>query len=257
CYNANDGFIDIQVKGGQPPYDILWDFGSSQTAFDNMGPGIYTVTVKDNVGCSTVMPVEIIDAPIFKITPVVENISCHGAQDGSIQLNMEGKGPQSTIRWDHGEEVENLFNLSAGSYGVTITDPEGCLIRQEFNIIEPAPLVLESQITDALDCLDPQSGGVQLQVSGGTPPFTFQWSNGANSPTLSDLSSGQYSVEVADASGCVISGLFVVKRPEQLSVTAFRTTEASCEPRAIQEEIRISVNGGVAPYTINWSGGSV
>ena len=257
CYNANDGYIDIQVDGGQPPYNISWDFGSSQTSFSNMGPGIYTVTVRDNVGCTTVMPVEIIDAPLFQITPTVKNISCHGEQDGSIQLNLEGKGPQTTIRWDHGAETENLFNLQAGSYGVTLTDPEGCQIRREFTIIEPAPLVLESQVTDALDCDNPQSGGVSLAVSGGTPPFTFRWSNGAVDQNLNSLSAGQYAVEVEDGSGCRIQGQFVVKRPEPLTVIAFRSTDVTCEPREVLEEIRISVSGGVAPYTIDWTGGAI
>jgi gliding motility-associated-like protein len=257
CYNANDGYIDIQVGGGQPPYIILWDFGSSQTSFDNMGPGIYTVTVRDNVGCTTVTPVEIVDAPLFQVTPTVQNISCHGEQDGSIQLNLEGKGPQTTIRWDHGAETENLFNLPPGNYGVTLTDPEGCQIRREFTIIEPAPLVLESQITDALDCGNPQSGAITLAVSGGTPPFSFRWSNGAVEQNLNNLSAGQYTVEVEDAAGCSFQGQFVVKRPEPLTVIAFRSTDVSCEPREVLEEIRISVSGGVAPYSIGWSSGMI
>ncbi|MEX2594400.1 MAG: PKD domain-containing protein [Anditalea sp.] len=257
CYNANDGFIKIEVEGGQAPYSIQWDFGSSQTAFDNLGPGIYTVTVQDNVGCSIIKPIEIIDAPVFTVSPEVENISCYGNLDGSIKLNLEGKGPQVTIRWDHGIELENLFNLSAGSYGVTITDPEGCEIRQEFVIHEPAPLVLESRVTDAMDCLNPQSGGINLGISGGTPPFNIRWSNGESVQNLTDLSAGQYGVEVEDASGCTTSSQFLVKRPDPLSVSAFRSADISCEPREIQEEIRISVGGGMAPYTITWSGGSI
>lgn len=257
CYNANDGYIDITVEGGQPPYTILWDFGSSQTSFDNMGPGIYTVTVRDNAGCTTVRPVEIIDAPLFQITPTVRQISCHGEQDGSIELNLEGKGPQTTIRWDHGAETENLFNLSAGHYGVTLTDPEGCQIRREFTIVEPAPLILESQVIDALDCENPQSGSIMLGVSGGTPPFTFRWSSGAIEQNIDHLSAGQYAVEVEDAAGCTVQGQFVVKRPEPLTVIAFRSTDITCEPREVLEEIRIAVSGGVAPYTIDWSSGSV
>lgn len=257
CYNANDGFINIQVAGGQSPYTIQWDFGSSQTAFKDFGPGIYTVTVRDNVGCAVTQAIEIVDAPVFKISPEVKNITCNGNQDGSIQLHLEGRGPQVSIRWDHGSELENLFNLSAGTYGVTITDPENCVIREEFVILEPGALVLESQVTDALDCLNPQSGAIQLAVSGGTPPFLFKWSNGELIQNLSDLSAGQYGVEVEDASGCSVSGQFLVKRHEPLSVIAFRSLEVSCEPREIQEEIRIAINGGVAPYTINWSGGSV
>src|SRR5690606_14343740 len=98
---------------------------------------------------------------------------------------------------------------------------------------------------------------IQLAVSGGTPPFVFSWSNGETLQSLQNLSSGWYGVEVSDASGCTLSQQFEVKRPDPLSITAFRFQEVTCEPRIIQEEIRVSVNGGVAPYELSWSGGSI
>src|SRR5690606_11730552 len=248
CYNANDGFINIQPSGGLPPYTIRWDFGSDQTDFKNLGPGIYTVTVQDRVGCTLVQAIEIVDAPLFEINPVVNNISCHGQQDGSIQLNLGGRGPDVLIRWDHGSQLESLFNLPQGSYGVTITEPEGCQIRQEFVILEPAPLAVEARITDALDCLDPQSGSIQLAVSGGTPPFTYTWSHGETTQSLENLTSGTYGITVSDASGCRVVRQFEVKRPEPLTLAVHRFQEVSCEPREIREEFRVSASGGVAPY---------
>jgi gliding motility-associated-like protein len=257
CYNANDGSLDLNVSGGQPPYIITWTFGSDQSSFDNLGPGDYTLTVSDQSGCTRTQTITIEDAPLFSSEPEVQHISCFGQKDGSIKLNLQGGVGATTIRWDHGAELENLFNLPPGNYGVTIKDQTDCEIRSEFNIVEPSLLALEPKVTDALDCDNTQSGEIRLGISGGTPPYSVRWSNGQTTEDLLAITSGQYTVQITDASGCSINQVFEVKRPPVLTITAFQSTKAQCEPRVIEEEIRITVSGGVAPYSISWSGGTI
>lgn len=257
CYGANDGSLDLDVRGGLPPYTIDWTFGSGQSSFDNLGPGDYTLTVADQSGCSRTQTITIKDAPLFKTEPEIQHITCFGENNGSIQLNLEGGVGRTAIRWDHGAELENLFNLSAGFYGVTIKDETACEIRSEFNIVEPAILKLESSISDALDCVNPLSGGIDLAISGGTPPYLIKWSNGQITEDLTEIPAGQYAVAVVDAAGCTVNGTFDIKRPPGLAITAFRSFNIECEPRMIEEEIKITVSGGIAPYTIQWSGGTV
>jgi gliding motility-associated-like protein len=257
CYNANDGSLDLQVAGGAPPYTISWTFGADQSSFDNLGPGDYTLIVSDQSGCSRTQTITIEAAPVFEILPDVRQISCFGENEGSIKLNLSGGVGQTTIRWDGGEQLANLFNLSAGFYGVTIKDQTDCEIRSEFNIVEPALLVIEPKLTDALACDNPQSGEIRLGISGGTPPYSIKWSNGSTSENLLNISSGQYAVTITDASGCLTSGSFTIKRPPPLVITGFRSTNVQCEPREISKQFRITVSGGVAPYTINWSGGNI
>lgn len=257
CYGANDGALDLDVSGGKPPYSISWSFGSSQSSFENLGPGDYTLTVADQSGCTRSQTITIEDAPLFKTEPEIKQISCFGKKDGSIKLNLKGGVGKTTIRWDHGAELENLFNLAAGFYGVTVKDETNCEIRSQFNIIEPALLQLESSITDALDCINPQSGAINLGISGGTPPYTIKWSNGQISEDLIGITSGQYAVSISDASGCTINKAFEIKRPPALSITAFQSNNVQCEPRIIEEVTKITVSGGIAPYTINWSGGTI
>ena len=257
CYNANDGFINLSLSGGVPPYVINWNFGSSMRRFDNMGPGTYTVTVRDQLGCEIIRPITIVDAPVFRVNPVVKQISCFGERDASIILNFEGGRGRVTFRWDDGAEVENRFNLTAGLYGVTVIDEDGCRIRRDFIIVEPSLLVAESFVQDALDCNNPQSGEIALNISGGSPPYTFLWSNGQTTQSLSAVTAGQYAVEISDANGCKLQRQFEVKRPAPLAIAAIRETLISCEPRKIEEVIRISVSGGVAPYDIVWTGGEV
>lgn len=257
CYGANDGALDLDVSGGLPPYTITWTFGSGQSSFNNLGPGDYTLTVADQSGCTRTQTITIEDAPLFRIDPEVSQISCFGQNDGSIKLNLQGGVGTTTIRWDNGAELENLFNLPAGFYGVTIMDATACEIRSEFNIVEPAPLSIEPIVTDALDCTNPQSGAISLGISGGTPPYSVNWSNGQTSQDLTGITSGQYAVRITDASGCTINQAFEIKRPPTLSIVAFQSSNVQCEPRIIEKEIKITVSGGVAPYTINWSGGDI
>jgi gliding motility-associated-like protein len=257
CFGANDGSLALDVIGGQPPYIISWTFGSNLTSFDNLGPGDYTVTVADQGGCTRTEIITIEDAAVFESTPQVKQISCFGKKDGSIKLNLIGGVGKFTIRWDHGAELENLFNLSSGFYGVTIRDETSCEIRSEFNIVEPAQLQIEAKVTDALDCFNPQSGEIVIGIIGGTPPYSIQWSNGSTIEKLTGITSGQYAVTVKDASGCLINQNFDIKRPSPLNILSFRSTNIECNPRSIEEEFQITVTGGVAPYSIQWSGGKV
>lgn len=257
CYGANDGALDLDVSGGLPPYTITWTFGSGQSSFNNLGPGDYTLTVADQSGCTRSQAITIEDAPLFKTEPEVKQISCFGKKDGSIKLNLKGGVGATTIRWDNGAELENLFNLSAGFYGVTIKDATDCEIRSEFNVVEPALLLIEPTVIDALDCDNPQTGSIRLGISGGTPPYTIEWTNGSKEEALLNIPAGQYAVTIKDASGCSINRAFEVKRPPSLSIVGFQSTQVECSPRSIKEEIRITISGGVAPYSINWSGGTI
>jgi gliding motility-associated-like protein len=257
CYEANDGKIDLNIIGGVAPYQIDWDFGSNATSFENVGPGTYTVIVADQAGCIVSESVDIVDAPLFKVSSEVTQITCFGEQNGAIELNIEGGNEGVNIRWDNGQELPGIFNLGPGNYGVTVTKFGTCPIRREFTIIQPDQLVLEPTVTDALACDNPQSGSVLANVAGGTPPFTFKWSNGSTQQNLINLSSGPYSLEVTDANGCTVEGQFLIKRPAPIEVVTVRKTNVVCEPRAITEEFNISITGGVPPYSIQWSNGSV
>ncbi|MBD8487960.1 PKD domain-containing protein [Echinicola sp. CAU 1574] len=257
CYGANDGSLALNIQGGVAPYQLSWNFGSDELAFENLGPGTYTATVTDQVGCTKIEEITILDADIFQINPEVQSISCFGQQDGSISLNLEQDGQRYTIRWDHGSELENLFNLASGSYGVTLELDDGCQIRQEFNILEPAPLIMESQVIDATDCDNPQSGSISIGISGGTPPYSFSWDHGSTDQEILNIPAGQYLATVIDAAGCTYVQQFEVKRPPAISVIDRRVVEISCEQSQVTEEIELFVTGGIPPYSINWSAGEV
>lgn len=257
CYNANDGSITSDISGGVPPYQISWNFGSIQQNLMGIGPGVYEITVTDANECSVVETVTIAEIPIFEISPVVNQITCFGESNGSINLNLVGGQAPVRALWDHGAEQAAIFNLGPGEYGVTVIEGAGCEFRRTFFINEPEILIVTGIVDDALGCTDGQSGSINLTVSGGTPPYLYEWSNGENTEDLTNLTSGWYSVNVTDQIGCFSTQRFQVKRPQPVQVSHITYQEIQCDPRNIQNIFEINVDGGVAPYTINWSHGEV
>lgn len=118
-------------------------------------------------------------------------------------------------------------------------------------------MVAVGQVEDASSCLNGQSGEISLEVSGGRAPYSYKWSNGASSPTVSNLTNGTYSVDIIDQSGCFVSQTFKVNRPDPLTISLTNTISSQCEPKEILEINKLYIEGGVAPYSIQWSSGEV
>ena len=260
CTDANDGSILLDIQGGVPDYQIFWSNFGNGIEQTNLEPGSYTVTVIDGNNCEEIVTIEIIEAPIFEISPVVNDISCFGEQDGSIQLNINGGITPVSVLWDDDASAgEDRFNLGPGIYTVTITDSSlfTCEIQQSFVIVEPTALVTSGVVTNALDCLIVSSGAIDLQVTGGTPPYTFDWNNGADTEDLADIPPGNYAVTVTDSNGCSFIDEFVVTRPTEITAELDISFSADCDNHIPFQTTTISIEGGVPPYNIIWSSGTV
>ena len=256
CYRANNGTIRVTPAGGTAPYTIRWNNLSTSFTLQNLSPGTYTATVTDARGCTVGISTTVAEAPVYDLQEVVKNISCFGKKDGSIQLNIIGGKAPIKVQWAHGPQEPTLNNLEKGVYSVVITDAGGCNIERQFVINEPQALDLSSTVTDALDCNDPNTGSISVTPFGGTPPYTYTWSNGARSQNLTGIAPGSYSLELIDAMGCRILRQFTVIRPKALEVAVTRTTERICNPRALKSNFKVAVTGGIAPYTVTWNRGT-
>uniref|UniRef100_UPI00404915A1 PKD domain-containing protein n=1 Tax=Flavobacterium sp. TaxID=239 RepID=UPI00404915A1 len=225
---------------------------------NNLAAGDYTILITDNIGCTKSIVVNIPEAPIFTINPVVVNISCFGANDGSINLNLVGGIAPINLTWSDGSTAGLVRNnLPPGVYTVTIVDSKPCTIIRSFTIVEPQPLVLSANLQDALDCDDANSGAINLLVSGGTPPFTYSWSNGAITEDLNSIPAGNYAVLVTDSRGCTKAAQYSINRPEPLALNVETNTNVNCETREISQIFEAQVSGGVPPVLLSWSSGTV
>ena len=258
CYGGNDASITITESGGTAPYKGQWDNLALGFYQNNLSSGDYTITVTDANNCTKTLKVNIPDPPIFTIYPVVKNISCFGAHDGSINLNIVGGIAPVALVWSDNPMIGNVRNnLGPGTYTVTISDGKPCYITKSFTIVEPQPLVLAANTTHALDCNDANSGSINLMVSGGTPPFSYAWSNGANTEDLAAISAGNYLVTVTDSRGCTKTAQYIITRPSPIVANVQTDTEFNCETRYVKQTFVAQVSGGVPPYQLFWSSGTV
>lgn len=258
CYGANNASISLAISGGDAPYTVTWSNLATGTYQDNLAAGTYTITVTDESNCVKVITVVIPEAPIFTVTPVFNHISCHGANDGSIALNLVGGIAPLTLVWSDGSnQGTTRNNLGPGIYTATITDGTPCQIVRTFTIVEPAALTVGANITHALDCNDAQSGAINLVVAGGTLPYTFNWSNGDTTEDLTGLTSGTYSVTVTDANGCTATGTYNITRPEPMALNVTSNLNTNCNTHSVIQTNIAQASGGVPPFQYTWSAGTV
>ena len=253
---ANDGSIDLTVTGGTPGYSYIWSIGAITQDIMNLTSGAYCVTVTDSNGCmdSTCFFVDTTGGSNpFMVTSMFMNISCFGDSNGSINLTVSGGIMPYSFSWSNGAGTEDLTGLGAGTYTVTVTDSDTSQFIDSFNITEPAEIVLSSNITSPSSGTA-TDGAIDLTVSGGVMPYSFNWSNGPTSEDLTGIGIGNYSVTVTDSSGCVVTATFAVDTLAALSLV-LAASDVTCI-NTINGAIDLTVIGGAAPFTFAWSNGA-
>jgi gliding motility-associated-like protein len=258
CYGGNDASITLTITGGIAPYTIVWSNLGSGTFQGNLSAGDYLITVTDAHNCVQTLNVNIPEAPIFTINPVVKNISCFGDHNGSINLNIVGGIAPVKLVWNDSAVAGNVRNnLGPGSYTVTIIDSKPCTIKRTFIILEPQLLVLSANVTHAFDCNNANSGAINLLVSGGSAPFTYTWSNGATTEDLVNIPAGNYLVTVKDANGCSQQAQYSINRPPPIVTNVVTKTDFDCDTKTVKQTFVAQVSGGLPPYQLVWSSGTV
>ncbi len=245
----DDGSINLTVNGGTTPYTYDWSNGATTQDISNLSSGCYAVTVEDINGCSVIDSIKV--GGIVSITDITSPVSCAGTCDGEIDISISGGIEPYVYSWSGLGVVpnaQNQINLCAGMYSVTVSDSNGSITSQTFTVETPTALTISS--TDIQnETGDGCNGSVNIGVTGGTLPYSYQWSNGETSEDIVDLCKGDYNVTVVDANGCVlISSTFTVA-PPPLEVALTNTIMASCDGSA-DGEICISVLGGCGPYDL-------
>ncbi|WP_430929025.1 PKD domain-containing protein, partial [Polaribacter marinivivus] len=259
CYGANDGVLEVTVEGGAAPYQISWsNFGNGFTQ-SNLEAGTYVATITDANNCVEQVSIEI-NQPLFFIDPDLTPISCNGANDGSIRLNLTGGIAPIRVTWDDDPSAGvQRNNLSAGTYKVTIidSDPNQCPIEETFVFTNPPAIAVSSTVTDAIDCDIENSGSIDLTISGGTAPYSFNWSNGATTEDLQNISKGDYTVTISDANGCSVSRQFSIFRNDPIKIDFIESFITDCNTKTVNKKIEAVVSGGFLPHTLSWSSGNV
>jgi gliding motility-associated-like protein len=251
CFGSNNGSATASVTGGTAPYTYNWSNGQITQTATGLAPGNYTVLVTDASGCSGTQVVTITQPTLLTSTLTSTNILCHGANNGSAAATAAGGSPVYSYLWSNGQTTAAAAALSSGSYSVTITDSHGCTSLQSITITEPPALVLTASSVNVL-CFGNSNGSAAVAVAGGTPGYSYLWSNGQTSSSAAALASGNYVVTVTDAHGCTSTQSVTVVQPTALTVSVTPTGI----PCSIGTGSAVVVaNGGTPSYNYTWSNG--
>ncbi|RDI14637.1 T9SS type A sorting domain-containing protein, partial [Flavobacterium sp. AG291] len=257
CNGQATGSATVSVTGGTGAYTYLWSNGATTNTVTGLIAGTYTVDVTDANGCVLSNSFTITE-PALALTATADtqtNVLCYGDTTGSATVAVTGGTGAYTYSWDTTpvQTTATATNLSAGTYTVTVTDANGCTTTQSFVITEPAqPLALTPNTTQTnVLCNGQATGSATIVVNGGTGAYTYLWSNGATTSTITGLVAGTYSVDVTDANGCVLSNSFTITEPTALVATASAQTNVLCYGNATGEAT-VAVTGGTGAYNYSW-----
>ena len=206
CSGEATGSLTVVPIRGEAPYTFRWSNGSTMATAENLGAGWYDISLTDANGCRQEESISLLEKEIIIEANVLHLCSDEGdINEGAIEIQVSGTGTEPhTYLWSTGATTADISDLYAGIYTLTVSDADGCTKAADFNISEKE-ITLFAQIQhSACEGSGSQAtGSIQLQVGGtGTPPFSYQWSNGATTTDIDQLIAGIYDVTVTDTDGC-------------------------------------------------------
>jgi tRNA G18 (ribose-2'-O)-methylase SpoU len=250
CYQGSDGSVNLTVSGGTTSYSYLWSNSDTTQDISGLTEGTYSVIVTDANGCLA-YDTAIVHEPLeLQASASLSHVSCNGGSDGRVDLSVTGGTTSYTYLWSNTATTQDIGSLTAGTYSVIVTDANNCVAYDTSTITEPPALTISHSLTH-VSCNGGSDGGMDITVGGGTPGYTYSWSNGDTTQDISSVSAATYNVLVTDANSCTIRDTGTITEPTQLG-TAGSLTMVTCNS-GTDGEIDLSVTGGTAPYTYVWS----
>lgn len=251
--NCN-GTATVTVTGGIRPYTYSWDSGITST--DSLASGLcegsYIVNVTAANGCVVSDTIEVNSSASISITTNKNDLTCNGSSDGTAAVTVSG-GTGLSYTWNPPvSSTANASNLSPGTYTVTVSESGGCGVTNSFVITEPVALSVQTAYKDA-SCFGTCNGEASVLSSGGTAPYSYSWSTGQTTDSVTGLCAGQVCVRVTDANGCFIDTCLTLLQPDAIQLTV-TTSNSTCNLPTGSASVNVS--GGNSPYTYSWTGGS-
>jgi subtilisin-like proprotein convertase family protein len=251
CFGANDGSICLSFFGGNPSF--AWSTNETTSCIDNLSSGFYSVTVTEG-DCETIIEdIEIKEPEILSVLADLQMPSCTDASNGSIALTVFGGTAPYDYNWEAIFFNSNMVdNLSQGTYSVTITDRNDCQLIQHFELNAPDPIEISIDTLVNISCTGLTDGMVKVNVSGGTPPYQYQWSNNSTAPLNVNLMIGTYDLTVTDFNDCEQTFSINITEPSPIELSLVTTNNPECVGEK-DGSILVEASGGTIPYTYSWN----
>jgi gliding motility-associated-like protein len=275
CYGEKRGFIHIDpfsVKGGVKPYVYNWwdvtdpsdakKMGSNTYILNGLANGEYLLNLTDGNSCTLGKTYPITSPTPVRLNVDITNVSCSNGENGSIVVNPTGGTPGYTYSWDFdsNNKSNTLTNLQKGDYRVVVTDKNDCDSVRIISIIAPDSLLVESVIFTKVNgfnvsCYGGNDGAVKINVNGGSPPYSFLWSNNFTGDFDSTLNATDlYIVDIKDSKNCSGSDSFQLTQPLVIDYKSINTNN-NCFGEAKGSIVALNnyPQGGFPPYSYMWN----
>ena len=247
---SNNGVISAAVSGGTQPYTYLWSNGQTGSSLNNIVSGNYTVTLTDANNCQFISGITLQSSNNMVITTSSTNATC-GNANGTATVSVSNGTSPYIYTWINGQSGQTANSLVQGSYNVTVTDANNCQAVSYATVTAILPPTANLNATQT--ACSGNTGSITATISNGTAPYTYSWSNGGTTQTISNLGIGIYTVTVTDANTCTNQSSAIVQYDNngsnQISVSLGNDITA-----CVNEVITIDAGAGFASYL--WSNGS-
>jgi len=262
CFGTNDGLIDINlIRSGVPPIRFNWNDGGVGDLRLDLPDGAYRLTISDANGCSyEPHPIIIQSPPLLELgLEGLGEIYCFGDSTGFVEVAVRGGSPPYSYNWlGQNHDEQDLFNIPAGDYRLLVRDANSCPLDTVFTLAQP-PLLSAGTIAQTDDiCLGGAVRKLIAQVSGGQPPYSLLWSNGAADSILTEPAAGDYILAVTDANQCAAESpsVKVDQDVAPFRLDTFFVSNISCNG-AEDGCVTAVASGGFANYRFHFSNGNI
>ncbi len=192
----------LKIVENNYAYNYNWSTGSQDSMVTSLAVGTYTVIVSDLNNCLDYDTITLTEPAQLQSSVVGTDLDCNGDNSGSAAVTATGGNSPYTYAWSSGGTNATETGLAAGTYMVTITDDSNCTVVAETIIDEPISLVANVVDQEDVRCEGDETGMISVEAFGGTPSYTYNWSDGSTDSTIENVANGSYTVTITDANGC-------------------------------------------------------
>lgn len=267
CFGGTNGALKVKVVGGTTPYQYHWTNQQGELISENedlqdIGSGPYRLLLTDDHGCTANFAdsLSVITPPLLLTDTIIRPVACFGESSGGLDITVGGGKAPFSYAWSTGATSQDLMDVPAGSYALTITDAALCAAEfTDLEVRQQGSLLESETVTQAVSCYGASDGAVRVKINGGTPPYKFDWfRNGqpianVNEAQLNNVPAGLYRLEFSDSQGCSRTFLLEVESPPDLSVNL--QVNIPQPPDYTNGSASVVVTGGQPEYSYLWTTG--
>lgn len=259
CYGASDGEIFAFASGGTEPYLYSWSSGSTLSYLVDLSAGTYILTITDANNVEFTDSVEVFQPDPFSFSTIYIQPTCFGFDNGELNLEVIGGTAPYEFFWYDSDYAlaglnQNLVDIQAGDYSVRVLDSLGCIGYYSVSLEQPEKLIVNTD-EENVQCKGGTNGSIHTDVTGGTLPYNYFWSNSYTTPDIINIPADTYYVIVTDDNGCFDSIEVVITEPDSVNIVLY-PTEVSCIHQK-DGYVLSSVTGGSGGYDYFWSNSEI